>query len=259
MPFAFHLFFISSTIRTACFAFLENTVLRREKLPMIEAPVRAIPPVRAFRTTRILIGVVCFITAIALARIVLTAIGTWLVVEDPLQHARAVVVFGGHLPFRAMEAAEVYRHGWTHEVWLTQGGVHPEDLALERLGIERTPEHVYSREVLEHLGISSSAIRVVGEHNLNTADEVRTIAKELRSVGGDRIILITSKYHARRVKVIWRKLVGNHPDAIVRYTPDDPFQPGAWWKNTADVMSVSREWFGLLNAWAGFPIKSENW
>lgn len=189
----------------------------------------------------------------------LTTAGTWLVVADPLQPARSVVVFGGQVPFRAMEAAAIYKRGWTREVWLTPGGMHEEDRALARLGVNRTPEYVYSRQVLERLDVPGDAIRVLPEQNLNTADEVRAVARELKALGGDRAILITSKYHARRVKVTWHALVGTHPEAIVRYTPDDPFEARRWWSNTADAMSVSREWFGLLNVWTGFPVKSERW
>jgi uncharacterized SAM-binding protein YcdF (DUF218 family) len=203
---------------------------------------------------------VAFLTALlVIASLALSVAGTSLVIEDPLQHARSVVVFGGQLPFRAMEAAALYRQGWTREVWLTQGGVYEEDLALARLGIDKPPEYAYSREVLEHLGVPDQAIRLIDGQTQNTADEIRAIARELKTRGGDRVILITSKYHARRVKVIWRALVGNRPEAIVRYTPDDPFEPERWWRNTEDAMSVSREWFGLLNAWSGFPVKSERW
>jgi uncharacterized SAM-binding protein YcdF (DUF218 family) len=197
------------------------------------------------------------VVALVLAPLALTAAGTWLVVADPLQPARSVVVFGGQVPFRAMEAAAVYKQGWTSEVWLTQGAVREDDAALNKLGIHRTPEHVYSRQVLERLGVPSYAIRVLPEPDANTASEVRTIGRELRASGGGRVILMTSKYHARRVKILWRVLVGNRPEAIVRYAPGDPFQPRRWWRSSADAMSVSREWFGLLNAWTGFPMKSE--
>jgi uncharacterized SAM-binding protein YcdF (DUF218 family) len=196
-------------------------------------------------------------TALVLVVVFFRMAGTWLVVADALEPARAVVVFGGHVPFRAMEAANVYKHGWTEEVWLTQGGFHIEDQVLTKLGIERTPEHFYSYQVLERLGVPRDGIRVLPGRNVNTADEVRTIAHELNMAGGDRVILITSKYHSRRVKALWNSLVGTHHEAIVRYTPDDPVDPERWWRNTGDAMAVSREWFALLNAWAGFPIKSE--
>jgi uncharacterized SAM-binding protein YcdF (DUF218 family) len=208
---------------------------------------------------RRLIAVAFLAAVLALAPLVLRIAGTWLVVEDPLEPARSVVVFGGHVPFRAMEAAAIYHQGWAREIWLTQGGMYEEDLALARLGIDRPPEHIYSRRVLVALGVPGDAIRVLAHRNWNTADEVRAVAWELQAKGGGRVILITSKYHTRRVKVLWHALVRLRPEAIVRYASDDPFEPGRWWRNTADALSVSREWFGLLNAWAGFPVRSERW
>ena len=47
-------------------------------------------------------------------------LGSWVVVADPLVKADAIVVFGGQLPFRAMEAAAIYHEGWAPEVWVTQ-------------------------------------------------------------------------------------------------------------------------------------------
>jgi uncharacterized SAM-binding protein YcdF (DUF218 family) len=220
---------------------------------------RAVDSGASLRMRRTLAAAMFLTTFVVLASLVFRTAGSWLVVADALQPARAVVVFGGHVPFRAMEAAAIYKQGWAREIWLTQSGVYGEDLALERLGIERPPEHVYSRLVLERLGVRSDAIHLLAERNRNTADEVRAVARELKADGGTRVILITSKYHARRVKVIWHTLVGSRPEAIVRYAAEDPFEPNRWWRNTADAMSVSREWFGLLNAWAGFPVKSERW
>jgi uncharacterized SAM-binding protein YcdF (DUF218 family) len=208
---------------------------------------------------RVLIAILFLAVAAALLLVALSTVGRWLMVDDPLQSAYSVVVFGGQLPFRAMEAAAVYKQGYVREVWLTQGGVFAEDLALTRLGIDKPPEHFYERQVLERLGVPPKSIRLLAGHNVNTAAEVRTVARELKACGGNRVILITSKYHARRVKVIWHALVGDHPEAIVRYTPDDPFEPARWWHNTADAMAVSRELFGLANVWTGFPVKSERW
>jgi uncharacterized SAM-binding protein YcdF (DUF218 family) len=206
---------------------------------------------------QVVIGIALLTIVFVLAVVTFRLAGTWLVVADPLRPAQSVVVFGGHVPFRAMEAAAVYKQGWTREVWLTQGGLYLEDVELAKLGIQRTPEHIYSRRVLERLGVPSHVIRELPGRNISTADEVRTVARELKAAAGDRVILVTSKYHTRRVKRIWLTLVGTRPEAIVRYTPQDPFDASRWWRNTADAMSVSREWFGLLNAWAAFPMKSE--
>jgi len=45
-------------------------------------------------------------------------VGRWLVVDDTLQPARAIAVLSGLIPFRAMEAAEIYRQGWAPGIWL---------------------------------------------------------------------------------------------------------------------------------------------
>jgi uncharacterized SAM-binding protein YcdF (DUF218 family) len=206
---------------------------------------------------RVVIAIAVLGIVVAVGLVAFRMAGAWLVVADPLRPVQSVVVLGGHVPFRAMEAAAVYKQGWTREVWVTQSARYLEDLELARLGIDRPPEHTYSRLVLERLGVPREAIRELPGRNVSTGDEVRTVAHNLKAGGADRVILITSKYHTRRVKALWHALVGARPEAIVRYTPDDPFDADRWWTNTADAMSVSREWFGLMNAWAGFPMKSE--
>src|SRR5947207_8483277 len=133
---------------------------------------------------RRLLAAILLAAALAAGPFALPTAGTWLVVEDRLEPARSVVVFGGHLPFRAMEAAAVYRQGWAGEVWFTQGGVYAEDIALARMNIEKPPEHVFSQQVLERLGVPGTAIRVLPERNVNTADEVRTVAGALKAAGG---------------------------------------------------------------------------
>src|SRR5206468_9250745 len=116
-----------------------------------------------------------------------------------------------------MEAAALYNQGWAREVWLTRGGVLAEDLVLAQMKIDKPPEHFYSQQVLERLGVPGAAIRVLPGRHVNTADEVRAVARELRAAGGGRVILVTSKYHTRRVKAVWHAVASRFDDAIVRY------------------------------------------
>lgn len=185
-----------------------------------------------------------------------SGLGAWLVVEDPLAPARAVVVLGGQMPFRPMEAATIYRQGWAPEVWITRRGREAEQAALRELKIEVPGEEVYSRAVLERLGVPAAAIRVLSQPAENTTEEVRVIARELHLVGGGEVILVTSKPHSRRVRATWRALIGDSPHAIVRYATADSYDARRWWRQTADALAVSREVFGLLNVWAGFPVQS---
>jgi len=103
-------------------------------------------------------------------------------VADPLQKADAIVVFGGQLPFRAMEAAALYRQDWAPEVWVTQSDSW-EDRASAKLGIDYAPEHEFSRRVLEKLGVPPGAIHML-ELAVNTTGEVWATVTRLRATGG---------------------------------------------------------------------------
>ncbi len=70
------------------------------------------------------------------------------------------------------------------------------------------------------------------------------------------VILVTSKPHTRRVRTIWRKarrLRSRPPLSVLR--SDDPYDGAHWWRHTHDALDIVRETLGLLNAWAGFPVR----
>jgi uncharacterized SAM-binding protein YcdF (DUF218 family) len=156
-----------------------------------------------------------------------------------------------------MEAATLYNQGWAPTVWVTQENRNDTEAALLRLAIEPPRDHEYSREVLLRSGVPMSAIRILAPPILNTVQEVDLIVDELRKVGGTRVILVTSKAHTRRVRTIWWARVGSSPGAVVRYATEDGYDPGRWWRHTRDMAVVSWEIFGLVNAWAGFPLQPD--
>jgi len=186
-----------------------------------------------------------------------SGIGQWLIVADPLEPAKAIVVLSGRVPFRAMEAASIYRQGLAPEVWLTREVVGPEEQALDRLGVAVVRGEAYNREVLERLGVKPEAIGLLSDGVWNTVDEVRLIAGALGRAGGDRVIIVTSKTHSRRVRATWAAIVGASPKAIIRYAREEPYDARGWWRNTRDALDVSREVFGLMNVWAGFPVRPD--
>ena len=186
-----------------------------------------------------------------------SGLGHWLVVADQLEPARAIVVLSGRVPFRAMEAASIYRVGWAREVWLTKEVRTPEELALDRLGVPVVRGEAFNRQVLERLGVPPGAIRLVSEGVQNTVEELRLVAAELERVGGDRVIIVTSKAHSRRVRATWSAVVGSSTRAIIRYAEEEPYHAESWWRSTRDALDVSREVFGLMNVWAGFPVQPD--
>lgn len=186
------------------------------------------------------------------AAIIFLGIGRWLVVEDPLDKAQAIVVLGGRIPMRAKEAARLYNAGYSPQVWLTRAN--EPAASLQEMHIAYIGEDFYNSRVLMHDGVSSNAIHVLEPPIDNTADEVRAIAAELEREKGAAVIIVTTKVHTRRVRTLWKKLSGGRGRAIVRAASTDSFAPEHWWRTTGDSLDVVREVLGLLNAWAGLPL-----
>ncbi len=178
--------------------------------------------------------------------------GRWLVVEDPLVKARTILVLSGAMPLRAIEAAKLYREGYAPEIWLTHSAEPGE--TLERMGIPFSGEDAYNKLVLIHEGVPPEVIHVLEPSIVNTEDEIKVAAAALARVDGTDVIIVTTKAHTRRTRLLWRKLRSGHRRAIVRAAASDPFDPQHWWHSTSDALEVVREILGLLNAWAGLPL-----
>src|SRR5438309_8007775 len=118
-----------------------------------------------------------------LALVIFFGIGRWLVAEDPLGKARAIVVLSGAMPMRAIEAAKLYREGYAPEVWLNHSTEPGE--TLEEMGIPFTGEDLYNSLVLIHEGVPAEAIHVLEPPIVNTADEIRVVASALARANGD--------------------------------------------------------------------------
>ena len=181
--------------------------------------------------------------------------GTWLVREDPLVKSRAILVLSGGLPERALAAAQIYREGYAQEVWLTQPlqpSAHMEDLQLPYAG-----EQEYSRMVLIAKGVLPGNIRILTPRIGNTADELRAVVDRLEAQPADSIIVVTSKAHTRRVHVLWNSMAQGRGRTrlIVRAASEDYFDPQHWWRTSNDALTLVREYLGLLNAWAGLPLR----
>ena len=180
--------------------------------------------------------------------------GTWLVREDPVQKAQIVVVLSGGLPERALAAADEFKASGAKEVWLT----HPlqPGAAMQQLHLPYAGEEQYSRMVLIDRGVPPPAIRLLDPHVNNTADEVQAVFAELQKQPGAVVVAVTSKAHTRRVRALWNvfSTKSNSGKLLVRAAPQDSFDSEHWWRSSNDVLSVVREYLGLLNAWAGLPL-----
>ena len=205
----------------------------------------------AVSRVRRLLSAVCG-GGLILGIVVFLGVGRWLVREDPLGKARAIVVLGGAMPLRAIEAAKLYQQGYAPEIWLTRSPEPGE--TLKEMGIPFAGEVYYNRLVLMHEGVPPEAIHILESSIVNTADEIKVIATALAQAKDGAVILVTTKAHTRRVRLLWRRLTPGQSRAIVRAASGDSFDPRHWWRTTSDALDVVREVLGLLNARAGLPL-----
>jgi uncharacterized SAM-binding protein YcdF (DUF218 family) len=207
------------------------------------------------RSLRIVLLIVALVVC-AGGVVVFRGTGRWLVREDALGPAGAIIVLSGSMPARAEEAARIFSRGYAHEVWVSRP-VSPR-YELEGMGIHYLGEEDFNRAVLIHEGVPESDISIFPQPIVNTEQEIEEITGQMRRERIASVMIVTSPQHTRRVRALWRKLAGNDLQLIVRGAPEDPFDAGHWWRDTHDTFSVVREILGLLNAWLGLPVRPES-
>lgn len=210
-------------------------------------------PAKSPRPVRRFIALFLLLILAAGATLAFRRAGRWLVREDPLSQAGAIVVLSGSMPYRAEGAAEIFRRRYAPEVWVSK----PDNPApkLREMGVSFVGEEEYNRDVLIHGGVPESAVRILPDTIVDTEEEIEEVARQMREEGKGGVIIVTSPQHTRRVRALWRKLAGKDQKLIVRSAPADPFDADHWWQNTRDALSVVREYLGLLNVWLGLPVR----
>lgn len=160
--------------------------------------------------------------------LLLAAVGHFLVVDDPLEPADAIVVLAVREP-RAREAAALYHRGLAPRVVL----------AYDR------QRHDAQARALFTAAVPATAIvrhtRPVG----NTREELQAAFEYAREQGFRRVILVTSAYHTRRVALIWRQVARGQMPAVVHATPYERFEPYFWWASKTQLRLGLHELGGI--------------
>jgi uncharacterized SAM-binding protein YcdF (DUF218 family) len=184
----------------------------------------------------------------------ISGVGNWLVVSDAMTDADAIVALAGDVPFRSMEAARAYHEGWAKEVWLTRAVVGDRASLMAELGVELVETSDYDLQILEAMGVPAGSIKVLPGRVRSTADEVRAIERLLAETGGERVIIVTSPSHTRRTRTLWRRIVGDGAEVLLRPAEGAPYAGSAWWLNSTSIEVVVHELLGIMNAWLDSPV-----
>ena len=186
-----------------------------------------------------------------LIAITLPRLGAWLVVEDPLEKADAIIVLGGTMYERPLEAVELLKEGWADRVYLFQQVSDWGEASLIERKIPYTREVDLQIDVMQRLGVDKSRIGVLEQAN-STADEADDVFELASREKLGRLIVITSKQHTRRARlVLRRRLTPINVTTIVRASRFDRSDVDRWWTNRSTLRFTLFETQRLFGYWIG--------
>jgi uncharacterized SAM-binding protein YcdF (DUF218 family) len=165
--------------------------------------------------------------------------GNWWIVQDPIEHADAIVVLGddNYGGERAARAAELFRAGWAPQV------VASGRMMRTYAGVAELIQHD-----LQSDGVPTAAVIRFDQH----ADSTRTEAEALRGLAAQRhwrrILVVTSNYHTRRARYIFRKVFPSDVSIEVASAPDSEYNPDRWWHTRSGLKIFFTESVGYVFA-----------
>jgi uncharacterized SAM-binding protein YcdF (DUF218 family) len=186
-----------------------------------------------------------------LSAITLPRLGGWLVVEDPLQTADAIIVLGGTMFERPLEAVELHKAGWAPRIFLFRQIADFGETQLIARGVPYLREIDIQVDVLRRLGVEPQAIHVLNEAG-STADEAAMVVGLASREKFTRLIIITSKQHTRRARLVMtRRLDDVGVEVIMRASRYDQSDVDRWWANRNTLRFTLFEIQRLFGYWIG--------
>jgi uncharacterized SAM-binding protein YcdF (DUF218 family) len=156
--------------------------------------------------------------------------GDLLVAPDPLPpHSDVLVVLAGSISgeqARRLEAMRLLKEGRADRLVLSAPQV-------EYLG-EWVPD-LMKRYVERAYGLQGGGLVVLCPHRASsTREEAQALRPCLEEHGWRTAVVVTSNYHTRRARHVWREVVEEAHSPLrvwVHGVPDGEFEPRGWWRH----------------------------
>jgi uncharacterized SAM-binding protein YcdF (DUF218 family) len=160
--------------------------------------------------------------------------GSFLVVND-LQHADIIVVLAGETSQRPARGMELLAAGHAPKMQLN---VPAEAIIYDRRQIQIAEDYVQASPYRQ-------SIQICPIYGLSTKTEAQDSDHCLQNSGAHRLLLVTSDYHTRRARSIFRRELKG--DEIFVTPASDPQQFGtAWWNHRQWAKLNFDEWLRLM-------------
>lgn len=181
----------------------------------------------------------------------LRGLGSWLVVQDPLEKSDAIVVLGGTMYERQMEAVDLFKEGWAPRIDVLREIADWGEAELIARGIPYTRIVDMQVETMRKLGVPADRIHVLDPAN-STAEEAQIVLRLATEAKLTRLIVVTSKQHTRRSRLVMnRRLRPAGIHVIVRASRYDRTDANRWWRSRSTLRFTLFETQRLFGYWIG--------
>ena len=197
------------------------------------------------------------ILGLAMKDYVLTAMGEFLIVSHEPKAADVIVVLNGRDIERSLAAVDLYKKGYGKLIILARGyndGGSRE--FFERVG-EKWNRKIFFQRAVEAMGVPEDGFRLVGKGASSTYEEALRAKEFIQNNGYKSMLLVTSKWHSRRVCYTFRSVFNDNGAVRIAVCPSeyDTFSAYGWWRTEQSTEDVLREYARLCFYLCTFRIK----
>jgi uncharacterized SAM-binding protein YcdF (DUF218 family) len=161
------------------------------------------------------------------------------IVEDADSKADALIVLSDDNFYadRATRAAELFREGKAPIVVASGRRLRP------MAGIAELMEH----DLVER-GVPKDRIVRLAHNADSTREEAEALTKLAAQRKWHSVIVVTSNYHTRRARYIFRKVFPQGIEVHVASARNGDFDPQHWWEQRKSIKELTREFEGMVVA-----------
>jgi uncharacterized SAM-binding protein YcdF (DUF218 family) len=204
-----------------------RTLLRRKRLIVAGVLVMLFVSMYIFRTP------------------ILQALGSFLSVDSSNAPTPCLVILGGNSFERATAAMPWIHDGRAAQIVCTGGNIPSALLALDTL----LTEAQLTQRFLVTRGVDSDQITLL-ENNTSTFEEAVSLKSWCASSGVERITVLSSHFHLRRVRKVFRQ-VFEDSSVEVEYASAPPinYNTDVWWQSEEGLIMVNNEYMKHIYYW----------
>ncbi len=178
---------------------------------------------------------------------ILTRLGEYLVVEQPLKKADVIVCMAGKPVERGLAAAEVYKRGFAPEIYIPRREPPDGEEVLRARGVHYPEESELLIMMLSGLGVPRSAC-ITSDQSVGSVLKTAQLVRERAVAKGYRsIIVVTSPVRTRCTGLIFKNVFAKDEMEIIM-TPSrySHFKADDWWKTGRYLNEVISEYQWLV-------------